>query len=53
MVEELYLSAYSRLPNEKERETIIAYVQSQQEERKAMEDVLWTLLNSKEFSFNH
>ena len=53
MIEDLYLSAYSRLPTEKERATIIAYVQAQQDERQALEDVLWTILNGKEFSFNH
>lgn len=53
VVEELYLTAYARQPTERERETTVSYVDSQEDKRKALEDVLWTILNSKEFLFNH
>lgn len=52
-VEELYLAAYARRPSDAERRTATTYVQSQQDQRQALEDLLWTLLNSKEFAFNH
>jgi hypothetical protein len=53
LADELYLYAYSRPPTAKEREIVVAYVESQEDKSKALEDVLWTILNSKEFSFNH
>ncbi|MCO6455876.1 MAG: DUF1553 domain-containing protein [Pirellulaceae bacterium] len=52
-VEELYLAAYARRPTDAERQAATAYVQSQDNQRQALEDLLWTLLNSKEFAFNH
>lgn len=53
LIDELYLSAFCRHPTEAERETTVRYVESQDDKRKALEDVLWTVLNSKEFLFNH
>ncbi len=50
---ELYLAAYSRLPTESETSKTIEFIQAQDDKRKALEDVLWTILNSKEFMFNH
>lgn len=52
-IDELYLSAFARHPHDKERETTMRYVESQDDKRKALEDVLWTVVNSKEFLFNH
>lgn len=52
-LEELYLGALSRFPTEKEMARTLAYVESQTDPRPALEDVLWALLNSKEFMFNH
>jgi hypothetical protein len=31
----------------------VSYVDAQEDKRKALEDVLWTIVNAKEFSFNH
>jgi hypothetical protein len=53
IIDELYLGALSRLPSTKERERTLTFVASQKDPRPALEDVLWTLLNSKEFLFNH
>jgi hypothetical protein len=52
-IDEIYLSAFARHPHSKEFETTVKYVESQEDKRKALEDVLWTIVNSKEFLFNH
>jgi hypothetical protein len=52
-IDEIYLSAFARHPHSKELETTVKYVESQEDKRKALEDVLWTIVNSKEFLFNH
>jgi hypothetical protein len=52
-VEELYLAALSRVPTAAERQTAIGYLQKQQDQRRGLEDVLWVLLNTREFMFNH
>lgn len=52
VIEELYLSTLSRMPTVKERNLMLtAFTELDRSE--AAEDVLWTLLNSKEFLFNH
>jgi hypothetical protein len=54
LVEELYLTFYSRLPQEKERAVALDYLAQRQVARqKAAEDLAWSLLNSLEFVFNH
>jgi hypothetical protein len=54
VVEELYLTFYSRLPTAKERETAVAYLRRDPAKRRqAAEDLAWGLLNSLEFVFNH
>ncbi|MDA1054959.1 MAG: DUF1553 domain-containing protein [Planctomycetota bacterium] len=53
IVEDLYLSSFSRRPTSGERDAIAAYVEAQENKRQALEDVLWTIVNSKEFMFNH
>jgi hypothetical protein len=53
IIEELYLAAYARWPSKGELEKTTAYVARQQNRSQALEDVLWVLLNSKEFLFNH
>jgi len=67
IVDELYLGALARFPEPSERDRAIAFVTSQsgavqidkgQSEaaqkaaRSALEDLLWVLINSKEFIFN-
>jgi Protein of unknown function (DUF1553)/Protein of unknown function (DUF1549) len=52
-VEELYVVALSRAPNEEEKSAALQYLESQPDLRIAYEDLTWVLLNSKEFLFNH
>jgi hypothetical protein len=53
LLDELYLAAYSRLPSDGERTAALGYLNGQEDKRKGAEDILWTLLNSREFTFNH
>ncbi|HEY1068881.1 MAG TPA: DUF1553 domain-containing protein, partial [Pirellulales bacterium] len=54
-VSELYLAALARRPTPEEAARAVNYVTAATEDKRraALEDVLWTLLNSKEFVFNH
>ena len=54
VIEELYLTVLSRLPTDKEKASMLkTFEDSGTDRRAATEDVLWALLNSKEFLFNH
>jgi hypothetical protein len=53
MVTELFVVAYSRPPTSAELNRALAYVDGAKDKQKAIEDVLWVILNSKEFMFNH
>lgn len=54
IIDELYLSALARFPREQERALLLeAFAQSGDGRRAAVEDVLWTLLNTKEFLYNN
>lgn len=54
IIEELYLLAYSRYPSPAERALALAEFQREGSDRQtATEDILWALLNSAEFVFNH
>ena len=52
-IEELYLAAFSRFPTKAERHTALDYLQKQPDRRRGLEDLLWVLLNTREFMFNH
>lgn len=54
IVEELYLLTLNRPPTETERRKAVrAYAETGASRQTATEDVLWALLNSAEFVFNH
>jgi hypothetical protein len=54
LVEELYLTFFSRLPREKERQAMLAYLQEHKAKRReAVEDLAWSMINSLEFIFDH
>jgi hypothetical protein len=54
LVEELYLTFYSRPPTAKERADAVEHLRAAPgERREAAEDLAWSLLNSLEFVFNH
>jgi len=55
-IEALYLAALSRKPTKMESDKFVRYVQRggvSGNQKKALGDVFWVLLNSTEFSFNH
>lgn len=54
LAEELFLSALSRFPTDRERQKMseILSVASPEERRQAVEDLYWSVLSSKEFLFN-
>jgi hypothetical protein len=52
-VEELYLAGFGRLPEPRELQRAVAHVEGRPDKQKALEDLLWVILNSKEFMFNH
>lgn len=53
-VRELYRWVFSREPNAEELEVAIAYLKKHSDNvRRGYEDVVWALINTKEFQFNH
>jgi hypothetical protein len=53
ILDELYLRALSRPPSPSTAKSLLAYVAESEDRRAAWEDVLWTVLNSQEFIFQH
>jgi hypothetical protein len=52
-VQELYLWVYARPPVEEELQVALAHLEKSENKQQAYEDVIWALLNTKEFLFNH
>jgi len=53
-VRELYLWAFSREPQANELEVALAHIKKNESQKQvAYEDILWALINTKEFLFNH
>lgn len=52
-VEDIYLASLSRLPNPSERTAALSFLEQVEDKQRGLEDLLWSLLNSKEFMFNH
>jgi len=50
---ELYMTAFGRPPTAEEQAFVLAYLEQKSHSQQAFEDVVWSLLNSKEFLFNH
>jgi len=53
MLNELYLCALSRLPSTSTAKSLSEYVAKSADKRRAWEDILWTILNSQEFIYQH
>ncbi len=55
IVEHVFLTAFSRYPSESEKGTLVAALGKARKDsrQQALEDMLWALLTSKEFLFNH
>jgi hypothetical protein len=52
-VDELFLWAFARLPSEGQRNVALAHIgKYAMNKKQAYENILWALLNSKEFVFN-
>ena len=53
ILDELYVRCLSRLPVESEKKSLKEAVAAEPDTKRALEDVFWALLNSREFLFNH
>ena len=53
IIEEFYLAALSRFPNEEEQAGLERLIQNQSSRREALEDLLWAVICSREFASNH
>ena len=53
IVDELYLRSLSRFPTPAEREKAKYFIDALENKTEAYQDLLWTLMNSREFMFNH
>ncbi len=53
IVDDLYLETLSRFPRDDERQLMLEAFAVSADRQSAVEDVLWTLLNTKEFIYNH
>lgn len=53
-IRELYMVAFSREPEPKEMESAMGYLDRKRSQiKEAYEDLVWAIINSKEFLFNH
>ena len=53
IVDELFIRALSRKPTETEARTMLGLVGDRPKDRQVYDDILWALLTSSEFQFNH
>jgi hypothetical protein len=53
VVEELFLATLSRFPDEREKAAALAHLAGKKDRTKAFADVLWALINTREFILNH
>ena len=53
ILDELYMVAMARTPDKDEVAAALGHVNKASEKRKAWEDVLWAILNTREFLFRH
>jgi hypothetical protein len=52
-VDEIYLSAFARFPTATEKKKVMNYLEKQKDVRKSLEDLVWSLLQTREFIFQH
>ena len=54
IIEELFLTTLARFPSAEERTLLLEYLKSRENSKQtAIEDILWKLLNHREFLFQH
>ena len=51
-VDEIFLRTFSRLPRPEERAEAVSLLDTAKEKQPVIEDLVWTLMNSKEFLFS-
>lgn len=51
-VRDLYLVFFARQPTDNELQTAAGYVESKDDKRAAFQNLIWALINTKEFQFN-
>jgi Protein of unknown function (DUF1553)/Protein of unknown function (DUF1549) len=53
IIEDIYFAALARAPFDDEKKVALAHVAKGTDKRKAWEDVLWAVVNTREFLFRH
>lgn len=53
MVEELFLATLTRMPKPAERDTALAHLKAARNRTEAVTDLMWALVNTREFILNH
>jgi hypothetical protein len=53
IIEELYLATLARVPSDDDRQTVRELLTEAPSREEGLQDLLWSLLNSAEFVFNH
>ena len=53
ILEEVYFAALARAPFDDEKQVALAHVAKAADRRKGWEDVLWAVVNTREFLFRH
>lgn len=55
MIDEMFLATLTRLPTQREKQLALGNIgeKKAQERQKALQDVLWALINTREFILNH
>lgn len=53
VITELYLRCFCRQPTQEELAKLVAVATEEENPQPALEDIFWSLLNSREFLFNH
>ena len=53
MIEELFLAALNRYPNEKERGELLPLMQKRSDRKRELRSILWALINTREFQYRH
>jgi hypothetical protein len=53
LIDDLYLGTLSRFPSDRERALMLQVFADAEDRQSAVEDVLWALVNTREFVYNH
>ena len=53
IVEELYLASLTRFPTTKETRQLVRIIKAAPSQKQAFEDLLWGVISSREFAYNH